>query len=262
MPTREILESHSATTLKKEISKTNIKGYSKMKKAELVDLMLKHKDRFHHIKMAEKKTQTKKTITKKDPAVQKKAKEFSTAIAQGEKVAEKVRKTADVKPPVKKSNAFTSNRRMLGYIMDDIKPTGHFGMLIRDLTPYFSRYEDYSKRMIKTDLWKRVESGWKKLDEKVKQSIKKKVEEVIEDVIKKFGNPHEAKTSYKYFLEKPILFIREALDEEGLDDKGSVPDVWFNIEKSGGELKNEWNKKTRKNPTPFSMLIKELAKIY
>lgn len=85
MPTREILESHSAATLKKEISKTNIKGYSKMKKAELVDLMLKHKDRFHHIKMAEK-------------VVQKKAKKFSDAIAQGNKVAKKVRKTADVKP--------------------------------------------------------------------------------------------------------------------------------------------------------------------
>jgi hypothetical protein len=43
------LESHPVTTLKKEISKTNIKGYSKMKKAEVVSLMVKNKDRFNHI---------------------------------------------------------------------------------------------------------------------------------------------------------------------------------------------------------------------
>jgi len=49
---RSILESHSVSVLKKEISKTNIKGYSKMKKAEIVNLMLKHKERFSHIKHA------------------------------------------------------------------------------------------------------------------------------------------------------------------------------------------------------------------
>mgnify|MGYP003628193666 FL=1 len=47
---RAILESHNLATLKKEISKTNIKGYSKMKKAEVVNLMLKNQDRFGHIK--------------------------------------------------------------------------------------------------------------------------------------------------------------------------------------------------------------------
>ena len=48
--TKEILNSHPATTLKKEIAKTNIKGYSKMKKAELVDLMMKNKEKFGHIR--------------------------------------------------------------------------------------------------------------------------------------------------------------------------------------------------------------------
>ena len=52
---KNILESHSVLALKKEISKTNIKGYSKMKKAEVVNLMLKHKARFSHIKHAEPK---------------------------------------------------------------------------------------------------------------------------------------------------------------------------------------------------------------
>ena len=49
MPTVEILNSHPISFLRKEISKTNIKGYSKMKKKELIELMMKNKDRFHHI---------------------------------------------------------------------------------------------------------------------------------------------------------------------------------------------------------------------
>tara|TARA_R110002072_G_scaffold111875_2_gene240482 strand:+ start:81 stop:686 length:606 start_codon:yes stop_codon:yes gene_type:complete len=60
MPSKVELESHPVTTLKKEISKTNIKGYSKMTKPEVVELMLKNKDRFHHIKMAEKKSKKSK----------------------------------------------------------------------------------------------------------------------------------------------------------------------------------------------------------
>ena len=48
---KDILNSHSVATLKKEISKTNIKGYSKLNKAQVVELMLKNKDRFKHIKM-------------------------------------------------------------------------------------------------------------------------------------------------------------------------------------------------------------------
>ena len=51
---RDIFNSHPVSVLKKEIAKTNIKGYSKMKKAEVVNLMMKHKDRFTHIKMRSK----------------------------------------------------------------------------------------------------------------------------------------------------------------------------------------------------------------
>jgi hypothetical protein len=66
---REILESYSSTELKKEISKTNIKGYSKMKKSEIVNLMLKNKDRFSHLKKKEKKAPAPK---KEAPAPKKK----------------------------------------------------------------------------------------------------------------------------------------------------------------------------------------------
>jgi len=61
MVSKEILNSHSVGTLKKEISKTNIKGYSKLKKAEIIELMLKSKEKFMHIEMKEKsKRQMKK----------------------------------------------------------------------------------------------------------------------------------------------------------------------------------------------------------
>jgi len=62
---RGIFNSHSVTTLKKKISKTNIKGYSKMKKAEIVNLMVKNQSRFAHIKMNEKKSAPKKTEPRK-----------------------------------------------------------------------------------------------------------------------------------------------------------------------------------------------------
>ena len=73
---REIFNSHPVMVLKKEISKTNIKGYSKMKKAEVVDLMMKNKERFSYIKMAEKKAPVKKAPVKKAPPAQKKKQKF------------------------------------------------------------------------------------------------------------------------------------------------------------------------------------------
>jgi len=68
MVSRDILNSHPISTLKKEISKTNVKGYSKMKKSEIVELMMKTPSRFSHIKMKEgkpKKVEPKKTAPPK-----------------------------------------------------------------------------------------------------------------------------------------------------------------------------------------------------
>ena len=66
MPTIDILNSHPVSYLKREISKTNIKGYSKMKKNEIVELMMKNKDRFHHIKKREKSDSLKAPSKKKE----------------------------------------------------------------------------------------------------------------------------------------------------------------------------------------------------
>ena len=53
MPTVAILNSHSVAVLKRELGKTNIKRYSKLRKGEIIALMMKkeNKARFHHIKM-------------------------------------------------------------------------------------------------------------------------------------------------------------------------------------------------------------------
>jgi hypothetical protein len=112
MVTREILNSHPISTLKKEISKTNIKGYSKMKKAEVVDLMMKNKDRFSHIQHAEKKQRVAKTKDVKPKAPKKKINVVSTKegksnlealskLIGGSDISKRVAKTKDVKPPKK-----------------------------------------------------------------------------------------------------------------------------------------------------------------
>ena len=77
MPSRKILNSHPVSVLKKEISKTNIKGYSKMKKPELIDLMMKpeHEDRFAHIEMAPSREE-KKAQKAKDAKNQKEGDDF------------------------------------------------------------------------------------------------------------------------------------------------------------------------------------------
>lgn len=49
MTTEKILNSYTIRQLKKEISKTNIKGYSKMKRAELHAIIVKNKQRFSHL---------------------------------------------------------------------------------------------------------------------------------------------------------------------------------------------------------------------
>ena len=109
--TREILNSHPVSTLKKEISKTNIKGYSKMKKAEIVELMMKNKERFGHIKLAGKAR--KEAVAKGKEVLEKKKKKkfnvvgtkegkenldaLSEAVSKSDK-SKRVAKTKDVKP--------------------------------------------------------------------------------------------------------------------------------------------------------------------
>ena len=64
MTTFEVFNSHSVSTLKKEISKHNLKGYSKLRKADIIKLMILNKDMFGHIVKKEKIKKEKKTQMK------------------------------------------------------------------------------------------------------------------------------------------------------------------------------------------------------
>jgi hypothetical protein len=65
MSTVEILKSYTLGELRKEVSKSNIKRYSKLKKADLIELMMKeeHKDLFHHMKLKTHKMRGGKVMT-------------------------------------------------------------------------------------------------------------------------------------------------------------------------------------------------------
>ena len=77
MITKLILSSHPVPYLKKEIAKQHIKGYSTMKKSQVVELMLKHKHKFSHIKhnFATKSKQEKSAEVKTPPKQKPKEKE-------------------------------------------------------------------------------------------------------------------------------------------------------------------------------------------
>ena len=94
MLTRDILNSHSVSTLKKEVSKYNksklVSGYSKMKKGEIVELMMKHQDKFKHIKMNEKAPRKKAEPKKKEePFFKKQLKENKKEKAKTQKELKK-----------------------------------------------------------------------------------------------------------------------------------------------------------------------------
>lgn len=107
MVSRKILKSHPVSVLKKEISKTNIRGYSKMKKPELIDLMMKpeHADRFAHIQIAPSRVE-KKAQKDKDAKSQKEGDDFLKREEERMKKEEAAKKkelqSILAKPPPKK----------------------------------------------------------------------------------------------------------------------------------------------------------------
>ena len=69
---KDILESHSVKQLRAEVSKvakaTNIRGYSKMTKPKLIELMLQHEDKFTHMTLqASKASKSKKKAVTPEP---------------------------------------------------------------------------------------------------------------------------------------------------------------------------------------------------
>jgi hypothetical protein len=105
------LESHPVAVLKKEISKTNVKGYSKMKKAEVVSLMLKHKDRFNHIK--HKSDSQKPAPKEKKPEPKEVPKEKKPIKFKVTKIEEPKEKKKDPAPKEKKKDPAPKEKRIV-----------------------------------------------------------------------------------------------------------------------------------------------------
>ena len=103
MPTVEILKSHNLKELRKEISKTNIKRYSKLKKADLIELMMKaeHKDLFHHMKLKTHKMPGGKVMTGSEHTKDSKPVEKKEEETKPKKKIKLIKKEEEEKPKKK-----------------------------------------------------------------------------------------------------------------------------------------------------------------
>ena len=154
--TKEILNSHPASTLKKEISKTNIKGYSKMKKGELVELMMKNKEKFGHIR---KKGESSEKPKGKAPGEKPKGK----GPAKKVKISDKLMKAAEFVDKILSRQGFgpLSINKEKGVIENR-----RFGIDKKDIIEY---------KITKPDLIKQAESAFDK-----KKDIKE-LKKMLED---------------------------------------------------------------------------------
>lgn len=172
MVSAEILNSHPVSTLKKEISKTNIKGYSRMKKPELVATMMKHKERFGHIKHSGKgKAEPKKKIPfkvkEKKPATPKPSADLENKMFKGgfEKNKSKMFSVliAPARNPKKDLSTFKAEFASKGFIkkQEDNQTSGNlkdlaenvkeglinsFSSLLADLRAVDAPYSKYVKQ--------------------------------------------------------------------------------------------------------------------
>jgi len=119
------LESHPVSVLKKEISKTNVKGYSRMKKNEVVALMLKNKERFDYIPHAGKKEPVKRaTVKKEEPKkvkkiIRKEEPKKVKKIIRKEEPKKEVKKYKGVAPePTKEQKDLTKEKIRVMKILD------------------------------------------------------------------------------------------------------------------------------------------------
>ena len=130
MPTKDILNSYSVIELRKEVSKTNIKGYSKMKKSEVVELMMKpnNKPKFHHIK-----AKTKATKVKAAPAP-----------APAPKKTYKFKKKEKAKPEPAPAKKLTKTE-LIDKLEDNSMEKGVMGLRFSYNDVYVSYRNDYPK---------------------------------------------------------------------------------------------------------------------
>ena len=198
MPTVEILKTYSVVELKREIGKARIKGYSKLKKAEVLDLMMKHKEKFHHLKG---KSKAPKATGGAKPAPKPKA-------TGGTKPAPKPKAEAK---PAKKEPAFLPDNVMANIkgfmnVGKDVKVRKMDAERIRDTLGQYDWYNDldveswYDGKGPKTEKgefaqMERAHRAMSKAEIRViKKTMKDKRFKTDNDVVR-FWNTHE--NSYK-----------------------------------------------------------------
>jgi len=253
MPSREELESHPVTTLKKEISKTNIKGYSKMKKPEIVELMLKNKSRFHHIKMAEKKpkkgthkmpdgTTMSGSVHSKDSKPVEKPKAKLTSTSASGKVTELkfkeakpkkkklVIKEKPVEKPKPKENTY------------DEKP------VIKKQQELLKLLEDNKDKLKKIDTFK-VTSRGKVRDGNFYDETKLKVS------TKAYGTPSEAVKRLNYHINKVKEELAKPVEKPEEKPKAKLSEVDFMEKSILDDIEKEVKKGKYKDRLDMNTLI-------
>jgi len=239
MLTSTILNSHTAITLRKEISKYNkiikVSGYSKMKKADLVNLMMKHADKFKYIKHA--KTPTPAPRKLKPVPAPRKIKPVPAPRPKAVKKTDDKPKVSDAKA---KSQSEVSRAR---------------------LTERFTNQADKRKRVLeKKKKEKEIEQDEKETDkelEKLKgKKLKDKIQELTDNtsddderarIYFKFGTPAILKSkNFKGFLEQYIEDSNLNEDNNKLSKK-EMESIVYN------EFRKEWER-TNPNRDFFNMM--------
>ena len=112
MPTREILKTYTLSELRDEVRKTNLKRFSVMKKAELIEKMLEppHRSKFEHLRGGSKRVRNslpKKekevlTVTKADGTVKELKMKAKKPPKEQPKAKKEIVRNAKPDPPKKK----------------------------------------------------------------------------------------------------------------------------------------------------------------
>lgn len=223
---KDIFESHPVSVLKKEIAKTNIKGYSKMKKAEVIELMIKNKDKFGHIKMADKKPvkravkavkAVKEVKAVKAVKEEKKEEKKEEPKTRSEKIKE-IKKQRMEKRREERRKAIEENNKTIKNILLNTKES--------DLKLYFDLEKEY-KRLIQ-ECWRKEDKFGRKthpkfgrnpiFDETKEQRTKrlKKCKKEEDELIKKIKS-----TNFKLKIEyKEMYDIRN-------NPRKALVDIWM-----------------------------------
>ncbi len=208
--------------LRKEISKTNVKGYSKLKKEDIINLMLKYPKRFMYLVGKEEKMQKleKMNILKSTKVAkpEPKKEEPSTKVAKPEpkKEKQKVKKTPKKPAPEK-----TALKNVVSDIMENMEKKKELSpsmkAMIDDIKEgdsimkpparyYFQNRADFEKRDLK--LWK--EKGEGDFIREENKYINNKSKDILSDLL-----PKIAKDKQTEFLQKVINIPSKYLVKAG-----------------------------------------------